>query len=49
MFPFKKRDCVSVLGSTYFHTLHRYYDLIGLLTALFRFLVLLALVRDTLL
>ena len=24
MFPFKKRNCVSVLRSMYFHTLHSY-------------------------
>ena len=44
MFPFKKRNCVSVLRSMYFHTLHHYYDLIGLLAVLPVVLVVLALV-----
>ena len=44
MCPFKKRNCVSVLRSMYFHTLHHYYDLIGLLTVLPVVLVVLALV-----
>ena len=33
--PFRKRDCVSALGSICFHILLSYYGLIGLLTALF--------------
>ena len=35
MSPFRKRDCVSALGSICFHILLSYYGLIGLLTALF--------------
>ena len=35
MSPFRKRDCVSALGSICFHILLSYYGLIGLLTARF--------------
>ena len=35
MSPIRKRDCVSALRSIYFHILHHYYGLIGLLTVLF--------------
>ena len=44
MCPFKKRNCVSVLRSMYFHTLHHYYGLIGLLAVHPVVLVVLALV-----
>lgn len=43
MFHIKKRNCVSVLHSTYFHKFLCYYDLIGLPVDLLLYLMVLAL------